>query len=261
MTIENVLAHTGLPGLVEFKRLIDAAIDLLFPPCCVACGSLGTWLCTTCVSEIKVVHPPLCRRCGLPLQASGPGKASPLRCDRCRQLPQEWEGLLAYAFHDVPLKTAIHQFKYEDLRCLAPLLGGLMAGRWQALAPDGWHPEVIVPIPLHPSRQRQRGYNQAALLARELGAHLGCPVEEKTLVRVKATAPQVGLGLEDRRTNVRGAFGCRDGRLHGKKVLLVDDVCTTGSTLESACLAIKESGATSVLAYTLARARSSGPDT
>lgn len=261
MTIENALAHASLSGLVGLKRWIDAAVDLLFPPRCVACSSLGTWLCTTCVGEIRVIHPPLCRRCGLPLQPPGPGGALPLRCDRCRQLPQEWEGLLAYAFHDGPLKTAIHQFKYEDLRCLAPLLGGLMAAGWRALAPAGWQPEVIVPIPLHPSRQRQRGYNQAALLARELGAYLGCPVVEKTLVRIKATAPQVGLGLEERRTNVRDAFVCRDNRLRGKKILLVDDVCTTGSTLESACLAMKESGATSVLAYTLARARPSGPDT
>ncbi|MEJ2209214.1 MAG: ComF family protein [Anaerolineae bacterium] len=261
MTIEKDLIRAGRPGRVGFKALIDAAIDLLFPPRCVACGSLGSWLCASCVSEIKPIRPPLCQRCGLPLEASPAGRPAPLRCSRCRQLPQEWEALLAYGFHQEALRTAIHQFKYEDLRCLAPLLGGLMAEGWGRLAPDGWQPDVIVPIPLHPSRQRQRGYNQSALLARELGAHLGCPVETKALMRVRATAPQVGLGLDERRTNVRGAFDCRDGRLRGKKVLLIDDVCTTGSTLESACLAMKESGATSVLAYTLARARSSGPDT
>ena len=213
------------------------------------------------MAQINEIHPPLCERCGLPLEASGGGGPAPARCSRCRQLPAEWQGLLAYAFHDGPLREAIHQFKYEDQRCLAPLLGGLMANGWGRLAPGGWQPDVVVPVPLHPSRQRQRGYNQAALLARELGAYLGCPVIEGTLVRVKATAPQVGLGPRERRANVQGAFCCRDGHLRGKKILLVDDVYTTGSTLESACLAMKESGAVSVLAYTLARARPSGPDT
>lgn len=260
MTIETGLARAGPSGLTWLKRWIDAGIDLLFPPRCVACHSLGTWLCTECMKSIEVIQPPLCRRCGLPLEASRPGGPLPLRCNRCRQLPQEWEGLLAYAFHAGALKEAIHQFKYEDLRCLAPLLAGLMAEGWKILAPDGWQAEAIVPIPLHPSRQRQRGYNQAALLARELGIHLHCSVAENVLIRVRATPPQVGLGAEARRANVSGAFRCLDGCLRGKNVLLVDDVCTTGSTLESACLALKKAGAASVLAYTLARARSFGPD-
>lgn len=255
------MAHAGLPGLVGLKKLIDSAVDLLFPPRCVACNRLGAWLCESCMAQIKVICPPLCGRCGLPLGDTGAGGSIPVRCGRCRQLPQEWEALLAYAFHDGALREAIHLFKYEDMRCLAPLFGELMASGWRLLSPGGWQPDVLVPIPLHLSRQRQRGYNQAALLARELGSRLGCPVVEGTLVRIKPTAPQVGLGLEERRANVRGVFGCQDGRLSGKKVLLVDDVCTTGSTLESACLAMKEAGATSVLAYTLARARPSGPDT
>lgn len=260
MTIKTGLARAGPPGLAWLKRCIDAGIDLLFPPRCVACHSLGTWLCTECRKSIEGIDPPLCRRCGLPLQAPRPEEPPPARCSRCQQLPQEWEALLAFAFHDGVLREAIHQFKYKDLRCLAPHLAGLMAQGWRALAPAGWQPEVIVPIPLHPSRQRQRGYNQAALLARELGIHLHCPVVENVLVRVRATPPQVGLGVEARRANVSGAFRCLDGRLRGRNVLLVDDVCTTGSTLESACLALKEAGAASVLAYTLAHARPSGPD-
>jgi len=212
------------------------------------------------MAQIDEIHPPLCQRCGLPLSATEAAGSVPARCGRCRQLPVEWVGLLAYAFHDGPVRKAIHQFKYEDQRCLAPLLGGLMADGWGRLAPGDWQPDAMVPVPLHPSRQRQRGYNQSALLSHELGTHLGCPVIEGALVRVKATAPQVGLGPRERRANVHDAFRCRDGRLRGKKILLVDDVCTTGSTLESACLAMKESGATSVLAYTLARARPSGLD-
>lgn len=240
------------------RRWIEAGIDFVFPPRCVVCNSLGSWLCSICAGSIEMIQPPLCRRCGLPLQDPGPGSPVPIRCSHCRQLAQEWEGMLAYAYYDGALREAIHQFKYQDMRCLAPLLAGLMVKGWRALAPEGWVPEAIVPIPLHPSRQRQRGYNQAALLARELGRQLHCPVVEGILIRVRATSPQVGLGIEERRANVHAAFQCVDGRLHGRNILLVDDVCTTGSTLASACLALKAAGVAAVLAYALARARSTG---
>jgi ComF family protein len=116
-----------------------------------------------------------------------------------------------------------------------------------------------VPVPLHAARQRERGYNQAALLARELAAHLQRPIVENALVRTKVTAPQVGLGAEERRNNVRGAFRCATNGLAGKGVLLVDDICTTGATLEAACKALRENGIPSVWAYTLARAKNVGP--
>jgi ComF family protein len=261
VTTETHLTDAGPSGLVWFKRLIDAGVDLLFPPRCVACDSLGTWLCSSCMASIEVLSPPLCRRCGLPLPKPSPEGTDPSRCDRCGNLSQEWEGLLAYGFHDGALRKAIHQFKYKDLRCLSPVLASLMAQGWSTLAPPGWQPEAIVPIPLHPSRQRQRGYNQAVLLARELSIHLRCPVVEDALVRVRATAPQVGLGIAERRANVHDAFRCRGDSLRGRNTLLVDDVCTSGSTLESACLELKEAGAASVLAYTLARARPAGLDT
>jgi competence protein ComFC len=123
------------------------------------------------------------------------------------------------------------------------------------LAPNSLHLDVIVPVPLHPTRQRERGFNQAALLACELGIHLGRPVVDGVLVRSRATHPQVGLGPDERRANVDGAFECANDDLAGKRVLLVDDVYTTGSTMEAAGAALREGGAESVWAYTLARAR------
>jgi ComF family protein len=163
------------------------------------------------------------------------------------------------AYHGGPLRQAIHEFKYRDLQCLAVPLGRLMADRWPVLAPQLAF-DSIVPVPLHPRRHRQRGYNQSALLARELGNCLQKPVVQDALVRIRATVPQVGLNPIERQNNVRGAFRCKSRGLSGMRVLLVDDVRTTGSTLESACLALREAGATSVQAYTLARTKPSSLD-
>jgi ComF family protein len=176
-------------------------------------------------------------------------------CTHCQKAPFQMDGLRTCAFHSGPLRTAIHQFKYEGLRSLAAPLGQLMSRAWSDLDPvDGL--DAIVPVPLHRSRQRERGYNQAALLARELGPSLHCPVVEDELVRVKATAPQIDLSAEQRRANVQGAFKCTKGSLAGKRVLLVDDVCTTGATLEAAAAALYQANVASVWSFTLARARS-----
>ena len=113
--------------------------------------------------------------------------------------------------------------------------------------------ELIVPVPLHLDRLRERGYNQAALLARGLSERSGLPIEEESLVRIKETAPQVALKADERRKNVRGAFRGQDENLRDRQVLLIDDVCTTGATLEACAEALHEKGARSVWALVLAR--------
>ena len=248
-------------------RLGDAVADLLFPPRCVACHRLGAWLCAGCMADIDLMRPPVCAHCGIALSphdrevtpafaqnTEAVNKATML-CAQCRKAPFQMDGLRACAFHSGALRTAIHQFKYEGLRALAAPLGQLMSQRWSALAPSSGF-DLIVPVPLHPARQRERGYNQAVLLARELSPSLGCPVVENELVRVKATAPQIDLSAEQRRANVQHAFKCTKNGLAGKRVLLIDDVCTTGATLEAAAAALYQAGAVSVWSYTLARARS-----
>jgi ComF family protein len=129
-----------------------------------------------------------------------------------------------------------------------------MGEGWALLSPDGLRVDVIVPIPLHRARKRERGYNQSDLLACELAAYLERPVLGDVLVRRRATAPQVGLSAAEREENVQGAFECVGGEAAGKRVLLVDDVYTTGSTLAAASAALRDGGARSVWAYTLARA-------
>jgi ComF family protein len=152
------------------------------------------------------------------------------------------------------MRTAIHRLKYEHLSCLAGSLSQIMSQSWLALAPLDLEIDAIVPVPLHRARLRERGYNQSALLARGLGANLDCPVVEDVLIRKRETVPQVDLGSSERWKNVRGAFGCIEESLCGKRVLLVDDVFTTGSTLEAAGDALRQGGALLVWAYTLARA-------
>jgi ComF family protein len=186
---------------------------------------------------------------------STPSHSESLTCPRCRNSTPQLDGLCAYGFHAGPLREAIHELKYEGLRALASPLGKLMGQGWTRLKPQNHDIDVIVPVPLHASRLRERGYNQSALLARELGAEIDRRVVEDVLVRIKATVPQVDLNARERQENVRNAFQARNSSFAGRRVLLVDDVCTTGSTLEAACSALRDANALSVWAYTLARAR------
>lgn len=242
-------------------RLGNAVADLLFPPRCVACHRLGAWLCSGCLADIELMRPPICAHCGIAL-APDDREATPTLatkghstlCAHCKKAPFQLDGMRACAFHSGPLRTAIHQFKYEGLRSLAAPLGQLMSQTWAEAAPASGV-DAIVPVPLHPARQRERGYNQSALLAREFSSSVRRPVVEGELVRVKATVPQIDLSAEQRRHNVEHAFRCAKGGLTGKRVLLVDDVCTTGATLEAAAAALYEAGARSVWSFTLARAR------
>jgi len=253
MTIQANVAT--LPGLEWLKGLGRQVVDLLFPPHCVACNRFGSWLCASCLQKIDVIQASTCHRCGLPLAGTVPTEGCPSVCPQCRQQTSKLDGVCAFAFHSGPLREAIHLYKYENLRDLAAPLGRLLSEGWATLLPNDLDVDVIVPVPLHASRLRERGYNQAALLARELGRHLERPVVEEVLVRVKNTIPQVGLDAQARRDNVHNAFQCVNGSLSGRRVLLLDDVYTTGSTLEAAADALRTEGVSSIWAYTLARAR------
>lgn len=148
------------------------------------------------------------------------------------------------------MRQAIHKLKYENLKALARPLAELLASY---MSDNPMPAELMMAVPLHPRRLRERGYNQSALVTRELGRLLPLPVAEGVLVRRRHTSPQAKAdSAEMRRRNVAQAFECREG-LRGQRVLLVDDVCTTGATLESCAAALKAGGAPSVWALTIAR--------
>lgn len=219
-------------------------LDLLFPPRCVICRSTDAeCFCAACRSKIDRILPPLCDRCGRPLRASV--------CPYCQKLPLQIDSIRATAFFEGNMRKAIHAFKYEHRPELARVLGSLLSNFLSA------HPipaDVIVPVPLHPTRERSRGYNQSFLLAQTLGAQTNLTVCQDALTRVRATRSQVELDAAERHANVQDAFAA-DPRVCGMRVLLIDDVCTTGATMDACSIALKLRGAKSVWGLALARGR------
>lgn len=224
-------------------RLFEPLLDLLFPPHCVVCGKLGAWFCEKCARLIEPLPEPRCSHCGRPLNHPG-------MCRRC-QGEQSWLlSIDSCSAHRQPIRRVIHALKYEGMAVLSEPLSEVMASTWRARQ---IRCDRLIPVPLHPARKRERGYNQSALLARSLGRRLDLPVDERSLVRVRNTPAQVGLTRQERRENMLGAFQCTN-RLDGFSLLLIDDVCTTGATLEACARKLLEAGASSVRALTAARA-------
>lgn len=226
------------------RTLIHAVLDLIYPPHCVACGQSGAWLCAQCIADMPVLREPVCSHCGKPLEAPG-------LCVACRQSDSHLSAIRSLSPHVPPLREAIHALKYEGARVLAEPLGELLAGFWPQ---TGIPAEIVVPVPLHKARERQRGYNQSLLLAQAFGKHMALPVHARAMARERNTRSQVGLSHDERWANVWGAFRCLTGELRGARVLLIDDVLTTGATLEACAAALLEAGSAQVYAFTLTRA-------
>ena len=226
---------------------ISAWVDLVFPPPCAGCGRRGSQFCARCVAAVRPLRPPWCVSCGRSILAGN-------LCADCRLDPLPLASLRSAGYHTGPLRRAVHCLKYRGRKGSGRVLADLLerpAGELDPRWPEGERP-LVVPIPLHPFREWERGYNQAALLARPLAAALGLPYAPGALRRLRPTASQVGLDRRRRRENVRGAFAAAPV-LCGRAVLLVDDVATTGSTLGSAAGTCLEGGAIGVWALTLAR--------
>lgn len=228
----------------HWRDLCNQFLDLVFPPCCVGCHQVGAWLCEACLSQIPRVQMPFCTLCSDVAGDDG-------LCTRCRISPLQIERIRSVVYFEGALRKAMHHLKYRKRVELADPLGSLMAAYWMEHAPDV---DVVVPVPLHAKRLRERGYNQAALLAREVACQVGVSLDEQTLVRHRATASQVDLNAGQRKKNMRDAFRCSSNALAGKRVMLIDDVCTTGTTLEACAIALARGNASSIQALTLARA-------
>ena len=242
----------GLSTAAETARkLVEPVLTVVFPSACAACGHLLSQptrgpLCGACWDAVPRHQPPACR-CGLPRP---PGRPA---CGRCRRGRQPFSAGTSLGPYEGPLRIAIHELKYRGRRRVAGRLAeALLESRPARVLLDG--SDVLVPVPLHPRRLRERGYNQAALLAGELGRRTGRPLGERVLVRRKDTAPQAGLSAAARRRNVAGAFAVRQkGFIAGRVVTLVDDVFTTGATAYACARALREAGAREVRWLSIAR--------
>lgn len=222
-------------------------LDILFPPRCVGCQKSGYILCPSCIMQIRPLPPTVCQRCSSPLTTDG-------TCKQCQYYPLNLSGLRAVSIYQEPLRSCIHALKYDGNTRLAEPLGQLLA---QACINYGMRADAIIPVPLHSERQQQRGYNHAYLLAEICAARVGIPLRNDILVRHRATTAQVGLKHDERRQNMAGAFVCTHAfaarALVGRTILVVDDVCTTGATLEACAAPLFAAGAMAVWGLVLAQ--------
>ncbi len=245
------------------RRLADGLLAVLLAPRCLACGApldspLDGPVCAGCWRAVVPIPPPLCVICGDALPTWRPLDPAACRCARCWCEPPAVARARAAGAYEGVLRQVIHGLKYEGRRALAPTLAEMMRERGTEVLRGA---DLAVPVPLHWRRQHARGFNQAEDLARRLGL----PVV-RALRRVRPTAPQSGLSAADRRRNLRAAFapprrGSLGRRQHvpairGACVVIVDDVSTTGATLEACARVLKEGGAREVRALTAARALS-----
>jgi ComF family protein len=218
-------------------------LDWLMPPHCGGCRQLGGWLCAPCRRRVRRLEEPICPRCGREVEFSTEN------CG-CRERLRALRRARAAAAYEGPLENAIHRFKYEGWRSLAPALAGLLADR---LAVEGLPAGLLLAVPLHERRLRTRGYNQSELLAKELRHRFELPGRPGLLVRLRDTPPQVGLDRRGRQTNMAHAFVWRGAALAGRPVILVDDVATTCATLEACAAALRAAGSGAVHGFTVAR--------
>jgi len=227
-----------------FNLFKHRTLDFLFPPRCVGCGKGGSLLCRKCRAALIYLQPPLCRRCSLPISEG-------TICRKCRLEDWELDGVYSIFEYGGVIRQAIINLKYHNIKTLAVPLSRFLK---EYLSEHRLSFDIIIPVPIHKRRLRERGYNQTALLARRLSRMSRIPLMEGALVRTRHTPSQAkSESVEQRKENIRNAFECVSWSVSGKHILLIDDVCTSGATLNSCAASLKSAGAASVWGLTLAK--------
>ena len=250
-SLDRPVKTSLVPALLRGAR--DSLLDQLYPPVCLNCGApvaRADALCPDCWRQLRLITPPLCPRLGLPFEVDlGPGAlsaeaiADPPPFDRARS---------AVVYTEIA-RTLVGRLKYGDRPEIARFCAQLMRGAGAELLDSD---PVLVPVPLHRFRLWSRRYNQSTELARQLGALADLPVDPLLVVRRRATHQQVGLTADQRRRNVSGAFVARDDaldRLKGRRVILIDDVITTGATVGAVTRALQRAGVKEIDVLSFAR--------
>ncbi len=238
--------------MIRFKsilyHLLWESLDWLFPPRCVECQQIGSRWCKSCQSKVDIIKKPFCVKCGIPLD----NEINSL-CHHCSSFSPSFQALRSWAIFHKGLRSALHSLKYEHNQALGETFSHKL---YNIISQENWQIDAVIPIPISQERLSQRGYNQAALIAYPLALLLDKEYLRDGLIKTKDTRSQVGLSLTERRENVANAFQAKMNAIRGKVLLLIDDVATTCSTLDSCAKTLLNSGAKQVYCLTVARALS-----
>ena len=239
----------------SLQTWINVGLGFLYPEICQLCGEQRAtakegFVCRRCWSHVRFIKPPFCERCGLPFEGD---LTTPFECSNCREMELHFSAARSAVVARGAVREIIHRYKYQRALWFEPFLAGLLLRETvPALRGQNW--DLIVPVPLHPLKQREREFNQAARLAARLSTAMKIPLNQGLLRRVTPTATQTRLTRQQRAANMRGAFALRPGaRLNGEQVVLVDDVFTTGATTSACAQVLRAGGAGDVCVWTVAR--------
>lgn len=237
------------------KPLLNAGLAFIYPEACQLCGERRArpeegFVCAQCWSQVRFIRPPYCERCGLPFEGD---ITTQFECSNCREMNLHFTSARSAVVAKGVVLEAIHRYKYQQAMWFEPFLVDLfLREAVPALRAGEWN--CIVPVPLFPARQREREFNQAERLAAPLAKALNIPVRSRWVRRVQPTMTQTRLTRDQRAANVRRAFILRAGvQLAGQRVIVVDDVFTTGATTSACARMLKSAGAEAVCVWTVAR--------
>jgi len=243
------------------RSALDGLASVLFAAPCRICDRILTNasripICESCLAGFDRIGEPMCSCCGRPFVSSAAAEGRQFLCRLCRVNFYAFDRARSFAVYDDTLSEAVVLLKYEQVT----RLGSWFADRLAEIvlrAPDDWRADIVVPVPLHLERERERGYNQAELIARPLAKRLNLRLESRLLMRTKPRPDQLVLSRTEHWKSVRGAYAIHKScNVDNLRVLLVDDVLTTGATLDACARALKKSGASVILGLTVGRVRS-----
>lgn len=225
------------------QKIGTEIIDWLFPPACLGCGKEGVVICQECFSSIQLVPKNVCNFCGDFTSKQG-------RCPRCEKHKPSYSGFRAFAYYDGIIRTAIHKLKYQNDIGIGNYLAELLKTE---LLRTNWEIDTIVPVPIGEEKRKTRGYNQAERLAKPLASLTSIEYKPLALKRIRESASQVGLDRSARQANVKDAFIAQANLIKDKTILIVDDVFTSGATMEACSSELLYAGAKKIYCLTLAK--------
>lgn len=228
----------------DLHRLLWVAADWLYPPVCAGCGRGGQRFCSECLTQVKVITGSLCAFCGNKTSAGSSV------CPQCSSGTVYFEAAASWAVYGGTLREAIHALKYRQDMGLGEFFSTFLI---TLVRNRGWNFDLVLPVPISQDRRRERGYNQAELISSPIAFHFQQPHSSKALIRIKDTGTQVDRSKFERDLFLNDAFSANPATLKGRKVLLVDDIITTGSTINHCAKALKEAGASEVYAISIAK--------